>query len=181
MRFISLSRTAGVAMAAMLVVAGSTGLSAQTANEAGQSGEEQTLTPDHLRAAQRAITAAKASEGFDQILPTLAEQTQGLFTRSYPALTTQIEEVTIQVAIEMAQRRPQLDRTIQEIWARRFSIDELNEITEFYNSPIGEKVADLSPSISALSVGASKQWADALSTEMVEEVRRRMQAQGAPL
>ena len=181
MRFISLSRTAGVAMAAALVVAGSSGLSAQTSTNANQSGEQQTFTREHLHAAQRAIDASKATEGFDQILPTIAEQTTGLFTRSYPALAGQIEEVTTQVAIEMAQRRPQLDRTIQEIWARRFSIEELDEITAFYTSPIGEKVADLSPSISALSVGASKQWADALSTEMVEEVRRRMQAQGAPL
>jgi len=178
MRFLSLSRTAGVAMAAVLVMAGSSSLSAQTSTSTG---EQQTFTSEQLHAAQRAIDASKATEGFDQILPTLAEQTQGLFTRSYPALTAQIEEVTTQVAIEMAQRRPQLDRTIQEIWARRFSVEELNEITAFYTSPIGEKVADLSPSISALSVGASKQWADALSTEMVEEVRRRMQAQGAPL
>jgi hypothetical protein len=179
MRFLSLSRTAGVAMAAVLVMAGSSSLSAQTST--GAAGEQQSFTSEQLHAAQRAIDASKATEGFDQILPTLAEQTQGLFTRSYPALTAQIEEVTTQVAIEMAQRRPQLDRTIQEIWARRFTVEELNEIAAFYTSPIGEKVADLSPSISALSVGASKQWADALSTEMVEEVRRRMQAQGAPL
>lgn len=178
MRFISWSRTAGMAMAALLIVAGAPSLHAQSDNAPGQ---QESFTPEHLRAAQRAIDASRATEGFDEILPTLAEQTQGLFVRSYPSLTAQIEDVTTQVAIEMAQRRPQLNRTIQEIWARRFTVEELNGIADFYTSPLGAKVAELSPSISALSVGASKQWADAISTEMVEEVRARMKAQGAPL
>ncbi|MEW5423193.1 DUF2059 domain-containing protein [Amorphus sp. 3PC139-8] len=177
MRCLNWCRTAGAALAIGLLVAGAPSVQAQS-----QQGEqEEALTPQHLKAARRAIDAAQVSEGFDQILPTLAEQTQTLFTRSYPSLTAQIEETTTQVALEMAQRRPQLDRTVEEIWARRFSADELNEIADFYQTPTGEKLARLGPSISALSIGASKQWADAISTEMVEEVRKRLKAQGLPL
>ncbi|MDQ0315967.1 DUF2059 domain-containing protein [Amorphus orientalis] len=172
-------RIPGAAVAVMLAFAAAPEVHAQSQNSAQQ--DEDNFSPEHLRAARRTVEAAQVAQSFDEILPTIAEQTQTLFTRSYPSLTAQIEETTTQVAIEMAQRRPQLDMTVEKIWARRFTIEELNQIADFYETPTGEKLAELGPSISALSIGASKQWADAISTEMVEEVRQRLRAQGLPL
>lgn len=178
MRCVNWCRMAGAALAVGVVMTGTPAVHAQSTQTAG---EEETFTPEHLHAARRTINATKVSDNFNEILPTLAEQTQTLFIRSYPALAGQIEETTTQVAIEMAQRRPQLDQTVERIWARRFTTQELNEIADFYTTPTGKKLADLGPSISALSIGASKQWADAINTEMVEEVRKRLRAQGLPL
>lgn len=135
----------------------------------------------HMALAQQAIELSGAAAGFDDILPLVAEQTKGLFIRSNPALTSEIEEVTDAVALEFARKRADLDITIQGVWARRFSEAELSEIITFYQSPVGTKLARLSPEMLALSVGAAKQWSDELSTSLVTRVREEMQKRGHQL
>lgn len=143
--------------------------------------EDQDIPRAHMALAQQAIELSGAAAGFDDILPLVAEQTKGLFIRSNPALTQEIETVTDEVALEFARKRADLDITIQGVWARRFSEDELTEIITFYKSPVGSKLARLSPEMLALSVGAAKQWSDELSTTLVTRVREEMQKRGHQL
>ncbi len=142
---------------------------------------QEEFTKSHLQAAAEVIKVAHAADGFDEILPVMAEQTKALFIRSNPALTREIEEATTKVALKMAQRRPELDRTLEEIWARRFSEKELRSISAFYTTPVGKKLAEQSADIIALSVGAAKQWGDTMSSEMVTLVREELKKQGHSL
>lgn len=144
----------------------------------GAAAQEETFTAEHLKLAREAVLVTKSEGAFNDILPVIADQTKAVFIRSNPALAAQIEEVTTAVAIDLAATRRDLDRTIQEVWARRFSEDELREIIAFYQTPVGAKLADLSPEILALVVGAAKQWSDELSTVMVTRVREEMQKRG---
>ncbi len=143
--------------------------------------ENADIPRSHMALAQQAIELSGASAGFDDILPLVAEQTKGLFIRSNPALTSEIEDVTDTVALEFARKRADLDITIQGVWARRFSEAELGEIITFYQSPVGSKLAALSPEMLALSVGAAKQWSDELSVTLVTRVREEMQKRGHQL
>lgn len=143
--------------------------------------ENADIPRSHMALAQQAIELSGASAGFDDILPLVAEQTKGLFIRSNPALTSEIEDVTDTVALEFARKRADLDINIQGIWARRFSEAELGEIITFYQSPVGTKLAALSPEMLALSVGAAKQWSDELSVTLVTRVREEMQKRGHQL
>ena len=143
--------------------------------------QEESFTPEHLNKAEQVIELTKSAEGFDNILPIIADQTMTLFIRTNPALTREIEEVTTEAAIEMAQRRVQLNEILHKIWARRFSPEELDEIIAFFESDTGQKFAELTPSIAALSVGASKQWSDAIATDMVTKVRAELQERGHQL
>lgn len=142
---------------------------------------EENFSPSHLAKAQRVIELTHADEGFDDILPIVAEQTQALIIRNNPALTAEAEAVTTEKAIELAATRVELNRTVQKIWARRYSEEELDQLIAFFTSPVGEKFADLTTSIAALSVGASKQWGDRLATELLTEVREELRARGHQL
>lgn len=139
-------------------------------------GEE--FTKEHISAARAAIEGGDAVRPYDEILPVIADKTRTLFIRSNPALTKEIDEVTNAVALELASLRPDLDRTVMEIWARRFSEAELKEIAAFYSSPVGAKMAKLRPDITALSIGAAKQWGDQISTVMVARVREELKKRG---
>jgi hypothetical protein len=143
--------------------------------------EDADIPRSHMALAQQAIELSGASAGFDDILPLVAAQTKGLFIRSNPALTQDIEQVTDAVALEFARKRANLDITIQGVWARRFSEAELADIITFYKSPVGSKLAALSPEMLALSVGAAKQWSDELSVTLVTRVREEMQKRGHQL
>ena len=109
-------------------------------------GDQETFTKEHLHAARAAIEGGNAFRSFDDILPVIADKTRTLFIRTNPSATKVIDEVTNEVALKLANRRPELDRTIMEVWARRFSTEELNEIAAFYQSPVGKKFAKLGPS-----------------------------------
>ena len=143
--------------------------------------QEENFSESHLRKAQRVIELTKSDEGFDEILPIVAEQTSALIIRNYPALTREVEEVTTEKALELAPTRRELNRTVQKIWARRFSEDELDDLIAFFSSDTGQKFAELTASIAALSVGASKQWGDQLATEMLTAVREELRARGHQL
>lgn len=160
-------------MAAALAASLATGAVAQT-----QPQMPVNFAAEHLAAARSAITASKAAEGFDNILPAVAQQAKALFIRTNPTLTTQIEEVVTTVALDMAKSRPDLDREIQRVWASRFSKSELEEIAKFYNSPVGVKLANESADMVALSARAAMAWQQKLSTDMVTRVREEMKKRG---
>jgi hypothetical protein len=145
-----------------------------------QTGQE-SFTPEQLRLAQQVVEATRSGSSFDDILPTVAEQTKGLFIRQNPAISQEIEDVTNAVAIKLAARRVELDRTVQEVWARRFSVDEMRQIIAFYQTPAGTKLSELGPDILALSVGAARQWGEQISSDMVDQVRAELKSRGYDL
>ncbi|WP_208983549.1 DUF2059 domain-containing protein [Pannonibacter carbonis] len=138
----------------------------------------QELSDAHLAAARRAVLAAGALQSFDEILPILAEQTKTIFIQSDPSVTPVIEEVTSEVALNLADRRPDLNKVVYEVWARRLSEEELTQIGDFYESPIGKKLTELGPQLTALSIGAAQQWQDEISIEMVRAVRTELEKRG---
>lgn len=155
---------------------------AQQAQEGGEAtpppAQPQTFEPSHLAAAQRLIDITRSDTAFDGILPALAARTRNTFTQSNPALAREIEETTMEVAIEMAAKRADLARVLQGIWARRFTEAELNELVEFFSSQIGQKFSEATPIITRLSLGAGQQWEEALASEMVQLTREKLREKG---
>ncbi len=152
---------------------------AQNNAASGGTAAEQTFTPEQLALAQEVVDLTESAASFDDILPRIANQVQTIFTRNNPSIAREVEEVVFAVAIEYAPRRVDLARTIQEVWARRFSVAELQELKDFFASDVGQKFVELTPSITALSVGAARQWEQQLSQQMLEESRKRLLAAGA--
>ncbi|MXN67120.1 DUF2059 domain-containing protein [Stappia sp. GBMRC 2046] len=157
----------------------STAAYAQQAQKPQQEQQQQEkVAPEHLEAAKNAVQAAKVLDTYDNMLPLIADQTRTLFVRSNPSAAAEIDEVVNTIALEMVDKRAQLNNTIYRVWARRFSIEELNQIAEFYNSPVGQKFSRLGQELTALSVGAGKQWSDRISTQMVSQAREQLKERG---
>ncbi|MAA98336.1 MAG: hypothetical protein CMN87_12625 [Stappia sp.] len=141
---------------------------------------QENFTDEHIAAAREAVSASNAIRPFDDVLPLMADRTRTLFIQNDPANTGMIDEVVNEVALELASRRPELNRVVYEVWARRFTVEELKQLADFYRSDLGQKYARVEPELRALSIGAAKQWGDAISTEMVtlvrEELTKRLEA-----
>lgn len=140
-------------------------------------GAQESFSEEHIGAAREAVAAANAIRPFDDVLPLIADQTRTLFIRNDPANTALIDVVVGEVALKLAERRPELNRVVYEVWARRFTVEELRQLAEFYRSDLGQKYARVEPELRALSIGAAKQWGDAISTEMVTLVREELTRQ----
>ena len=163
---------------ALIAAALGAGLAPASAQQAPAAPKEEQLTPEQPAAAKEAIIASQSTLAFDDVLPAVAARTKALFTRTNPLLAADIDAVTDQVALQLVAKRPELDTLIEGVWARRFTIPELKQIADFFNSPVGVKFARLSPEIAAMSLGAARQWEDQLSTEMVVMVRDELRKRG---
>ena len=166
---------AGIASLALAVA-----LAASTLAPHSATAQDQSFAPEHLKAAAGAIAATRSDVGFDEILPIVADETKTLLMQSNPEYAREIDAMVTEVAIKLAVKRPELDRTLQEVWARRFSAEELNQITAFYTSPVGAKLAEKTPELSALSIGAARKFREDLGTEMLSLARPEMDKIKAP-
>lgn len=137
------------------------------------------FTESHLNAARDVVTETKALATFDDILPLLAEQTRTLFIQADPSRTQEVIDVSTEVALSLAAKRKELNKTIYEVWARRFTEEELVQLADFYKTPLGKKLTENGPTLTALSIGAARQWQDAISTEMVSLVREELDKRAA--
>ncbi|WMS41220.1 DUF2059 domain-containing protein [Acuticoccus sp. MNP-M23] len=176
MRISALAAILAVALASVPAAAQNAAPAAPAATPA-----DEDFTPSHLKAASRVIAAVKGDINFDEILPGVAAQTRNIFTRTNPALTREIEDTTTEVAIEMVPRRVQLSKTLELIWARRFSEEELNALAVFFEGPLGKKYIETFPVVGMLSVGASNEWEQGIAADMVAETRKRLREQGHAL
>lgn len=167
-----------LALAAVIVLAIAPNVALAQENNAPPA-EEDNFSPQHLALAQEVIELSQSTAAFDDILPRLASTTQGVFLRSNPSIALEVEQVVLEVALELAVRRADLARTLQGVWARRFSEAELEQLKAFFGSDVGKKFIELTPTITALSVGAARQWEQELSQVMLEEARKRLVAMGA--
>ncbi len=165
-------KSATIAGVASLVVAGMLVSSPVMA-------QDNSISESHIEAAKAAVKATKSIENFDNILPDVAERTRTLFIRSNPAMSAEIDIAVNEAAVELIPRRKELDRVIYEVWARRFTVEQLNDIATFYNSDTGKRFAEMSGPISAMTIGAAKQWSDAISTDMVAIARKKLEAMAA--
>lgn len=142
---------------------------------------EENFTASHLQAAADLIRATGGDATFDDILPDVATRTQTVFTRTNPALTREIEVAVNAAAIEMVPRRLELALVLQQIWARRYTEEELRELTAFFRSPLGAKYIENLTTINVLALGASRQYQETLSADMVVVTRRKLQEAGHAL
>lgn len=139
------------------------------------------FSKDHLAAAKAAMIASRSIEGFDDILIRTTAQTKANLVRRAPAAASKIEEVTNGVALELVARRAELDAQVEEIWAARFTKPELEEITKFYNSPVGQKFTKEIGGMSQMITIAAQVWQRKIGEEMVNKVRAEMKKRGVEL
>jgi hypothetical protein len=141
-------------------------------------GEAQELTDAHLRAAQDAIRALGVTNQFDQALPDLVIQVQGILMQRRPDLSRQITTVVNQVALDLVARRRDLNNDAARIWALTFTQEELVLITTFYNSETGRKLSQMYPQVMTETGQAFENWYQRLAEEMLDRTLLEFQQQG---
>jgi hypothetical protein len=136
------------------------------------------ITPSHLAAAVDAVRDARASKGFDNVLPVISERVQDQIIRLRPDLYKQIAGVVQQEALKLVGRRAELDNAVAQIWAKTFTEDELKAISAFYKSPAGAKFVDALPQVIGDSAHQVQVWSDKVGQELMDKSRESLKKQG---
>ncbi len=135
------------------------------------------VTDAQIKAARAALTAINATVQFDGILPALAEQLKNQLIQATPNFQNEITTTVDQKALELAPRRADLEKEAASIYAKSFTVDELNAITAFYTSPAGKKLLSDGPIATREMGKAADIWAAGISRDLAKEADKALEKQ----
>ena len=138
------------------------------------SAQAQEIAESHLKAARAAVTAIKATDQFDTILPRAAENLRAELLRKDPNLVDQINSVVNDKTVLLAGRRADLETEAARAYARVFTEEELNGITTFYTSTAGQKLLSDGPIVVRELIKAANIWQEGIARDLSSEVGKEL-------
>ncbi|HVV95111.1 MAG TPA: DUF2059 domain-containing protein [Hyphomicrobiales bacterium] len=142
---------------------------------------EQPVTPEKLALARAIIDFTGAAKSFDPVLPQILVQARTTVLTTNPKLEKDVDEVLGQLETEFSPRRDELRNDIAKIYAENFSEDDLRQLAQFYQSPVGKKMVSVMPNVLRASYGAVQAWAQKLSFDVMGRLREEMKKRGHDL
>jgi uncharacterized protein len=136
----------------------------------------QEISDAHLKAAREAVDAINATDMFDGILPAAAAALKSTLIEKNPDLQAIITTTVDQKALEMAVRRADLEKEAALAYARVFSMEDLNGIATFYNSPAGKKLLADGPIVTREVTKAADIWQRGIVRDLAEVVGKELKA-----
>ncbi|MEP3525693.1 MAG: DUF2059 domain-containing protein [Hyphomicrobiales bacterium] len=161
----------------MAIVGGADQLRAQ----GSQSIETDEITQEHLNLAYEAVFITRASRAYNEIVPNLARRAKAELSEKYPDLENEINRAVDETAIKLAARQGELDLAISRRWAKRFSKSELREISAFYATPAGTKLAKKNTELIASGLDEARKWGAEIGGHLIAEVQLKLKASGHKL
>jgi hypothetical protein len=134
-------------------------------------------------AAQSAPSDDRKAEVIEQLLETThaADQVLNAMESGLPAMreaTPDVPSVFWDRFIDQARaRRQELLAAIVPVYARMFELSELEQLLQFYRSPIGRRFIDVQPALLHESMQAGQSWGARIGAE----IGRQLEKEGVPL
>ena len=131
---------------------------------------------EHLAAARKAIAATSATVAFDNILPQAAFTLKNEMTANNPNKADEITTIVDEETLAIAARRGDLEKEAARIFANTFTESELVEISNFFNSELGQKYLASTPILVRELQKAARIWATGIQRDLVTNVQKRIGA-----
>jgi uncharacterized protein len=130
-------------------------------------------------ASARELMELKGVKGLvEPVVVGVIEQTKGTILQTNPGLTKDLDEVSVQLRTEYQPRIAEMTNEIVQLYAQRFSEQELKEAIAFYKSPAGKKMLAEEPRILDATYARLQQWAIRFQDEVMTRVRAEMKKRG---
>jgi hypothetical protein len=135
-----------------------------------------------IEAALELFEVQGGSEGILDIVEVAVEQIVQALARKNPGREGEIRSLMSEILVPAFRGRAEdIRRPIAAIYAARFSVDELREITVFFRTPVGRKLAreQGAMGIEAMAVGSI--WAQRVAQDALARHRDAIAARGLNL
>ncbi len=134
-------------------------------------------SPDAVAAAKELMATMKTADQYKAILPSLMKALKPAIVQNRPEVERDYDALAPRLIESMNARASELLDGVAAIYARNFSVAELNEIAAFYRGPTGQKFVQRQGGIMQESFAAGQKWGQALGAEvqsrMTEELRKK--------
>lgn len=143
--------------------------------------QAQEFSEKHLKLAYQAVFITRTSRAYNEVIPNLVRRAKAQLVEKYPKLEREINQVIEESALKLAERQDELDLAISRNWAARYSEAELREITDFYATPTGTKLARQNTELIAAGLEEARKWGALIGRDMIDDVVKKLEAAGHQL
>jgi uncharacterized protein len=138
-------------------------------------------TPGAIAAAKELLEIKGASAMFEPVINGVVETVKNNFLQTNPSLAKDLSEVAAQLRAEFAPRRAEVLNDFANLYAQRFSEQELKEVVAFYKTPTGKKFVAEEPLVIDQGLQRAQAWSQRLAEEVLSRMRAEMKKRGHDL
>jgi hypothetical protein len=95
-----------------------------------------------------------------------------------PDKAVRIVSEEVNAMVEQELKKESLQQEIYPIYAKHFTLEELNALIAFNKTPIGRKANRVMPALIQESLAAGQKWAEKVEPVISERIRRRFEEEG---
>ena len=118
---------------------------------------------------------------FEAVIPGVIEKSKATLLQMNPNLFKDLNDVATTLRKEFAPRLDSLRAEITQIYASRFTEQEMKDTIAFYKSALGQKLLNEEPAFVDRSMSAAQDWAIKLNDEVLQRFRAEMKKRGHSL
>jgi hypothetical protein len=141
----------------------------------------QEIPPEQLALARKYVDITNKAGIYEAILVQTASQTSKLFSQSNPEITDKIDAAIGRVLETYKGKNDELFNQFARVYATTFTRDELQQMVDFYSTPVGQKLASSAMEVNQGIGAVMKVYTYNLGTEFVTKVRAELKAEGISL
>jgi uncharacterized protein len=134
-----------------------------------------------LAAARDMLAVKGGAVFFDPVIPGVIESVKNSFLPTNPGLARELNELAALLRKDYEPKRGEILNAVARIFARRFTEQELKDMTAFYKSPLGQKMLKEEPLAIEQSLKSTQDWATAFSETVMGRFRSEMAKKGHQL
>jgi uncharacterized protein len=137
----------------------------------------QSPAPDAMTAARELVVTMRTADQFKALMPMIVQGLKPAIVQNRPEVARDLDAIMPLMLEGMSARVNEIVDEITALYARTFSVEELNAITAFYRGPVGQKFLLKLPAITQESMVIGQKFGQSVAGEMqgriVEELRKR--------
>ena len=136
------------------------------------------IDPERLAAAKELLEVTGAAKGFAIGLTAMREPLEQMALQANPGKEREISKVFDLAFERMRERTKEVLDLVLPLYAERFSVDELKEVTAFYQSPTGAKFIAAQPQIVQQSMTIGQTWGRRIGEEVQSDLNAELESRG---
>jgi hypothetical protein len=142
------------------------------------SAQESELAPEHLSLARRYVDLTDKSDVYAVALVETALKTMQTILKTSPDIVEPVDAAITKTLGSYKERRGELMDQFARVYALNFTMEELQEIVTFYETPIGQKLATANATLNDSLQRVMQVFQANLGTEFFAAVRAELKANG---
>lgn len=140
------------------------------------------IDPKALEAARALIVATKATTNMELMVDAMVPSMVEVLKRDKADIPEDvIAKFVPEFRAEMQKALPQLTELYARIYAQHFTLQELQDVAKFYDSPLGRKLIAETPLILKEVLPIAQQWGEKVGQQAAINAIAKLRAQGVKI